>query len=54
MAQRDNIGEAPLQLYTVYAPVHHAAGRIQPTFEDAEHDEESGEDEPPSWSVQPV
>ena len=49
-----NIGDEPMQLYAVYAPVHHAAGKIQPTAEDAEADEESGEDEPPGWSVQPV
>ncbi len=49
-----NIGDEPLQLYAVYAPVHHAPGRIHPTAEDAEHDEELGEDEPPSWSAQPV
>lgn len=49
-----NIGDKPLQMYTVYAPVHHAPGRIHPTAEDAAHDEESGEDEPPNWSVQPV
>ena len=48
-----NIGDEPLKLYAVYAPVHHAAGKIHPTFEDAERDEESGNDEPPSWSVQP-
>jgi mannose-6-phosphate isomerase-like protein (cupin superfamily) len=49
-----NIGDQPLRLYTVYAPVHHAAGKIQATAADAERDEESGEDEPPSWSVQPA
>jgi mannose-6-phosphate isomerase-like protein (cupin superfamily) len=48
-----NIGKVPLQLYAVYAPVHHAAGKVHSTFEDAERDEDSGEDEPPSWSVQP-
>ena len=48
-----NIGDEPMRLYAVYAPVHHAAGKIQPTAEDAEADEESGEDEPPGWSVQP-
>jgi mannose-6-phosphate isomerase-like protein (cupin superfamily) len=48
-----NIGEVPLQVYAVYAPVHHAAGKVQPTAEDAERDEEAGEDEPPPWSVQP-
>lgn len=47
-----NIGDEPMQLYTVYAPVHHAAGRVQPTAEDAERDERTGADEPPEWSVQ--
>ena len=49
-----NIGEEPLKLYTVYAPVHHAAGKVQATADDAKRDEESGEDEPPPWSVQPA
>ena len=49
-----NIGDEPLQLDAVYAPVHHASGKVQPTAADAERDEESGNDEPPSWSVQPA
>ena len=48
-----NIGDGPLRLYTVYAPVHHAAGAVQATAEDAGRDEESGADVPPTWSVQP-
>ena len=48
-----NIGDEPMRLYTVYAPVHHAAGAVQPTADDAESQEESGQDEPPQWSVQP-
>jgi len=48
-----NIGEEPLQVYAVYAPVHHASGKVQPTAADAERDEEAGDDSPPSWSVQP-
>lgn len=48
-----NTGAEPLRLYAVYAPVHHAQGIVQPTSEDAERDEESGRDEPPSWTVQP-
>jgi mannose-6-phosphate isomerase-like protein (cupin superfamily) len=48
-----NIGDEPMRLYAVYAPVHHAAGKVQATTADAERDEESGEDEPPAWSVQP-
>jgi mannose-6-phosphate isomerase-like protein (cupin superfamily) len=49
-----NIGDGPMQLYAVYAPVHHSAGTVQATPADAERDEESGTDEPPSWSVQPA
>ena len=49
-----NIGDEPMRLYAVYAPVHHAAGKVHVTAADAERDEESGEDEPPSWSVQPA
>jgi mannose-6-phosphate isomerase-like protein (cupin superfamily) len=48
-----NIGDEPMRLYAVYAPTHHAAGAVQATAADAEHDEESGADEPPEWSVQP-
>ena len=48
-----NVGDEPMRLYTVYAPVHHAAGAVQSTAADAERDEESGADEPPAWSVQP-
>ena len=48
-----NIGDEPLRLYAVYAPVHHAPGLVQPTADDAERDEEMGVDEPPAWSVQP-
>lgn len=48
-----NAGDEPMRLYAIYAPVHHAPGIIQPTAEDAEHDEESGADEPPEWAVAP-
>lgn len=48
-----NTGDEPMRLYAVYAPVHHASGIVQETAEDAEKDEESGQDEPPSWTVQP-
>lgn len=48
-----NTGDEPLRLYAVYAPVHHAQGIVQATAADAEADEESGKDEPPSWTVQP-
>ncbi|MGW6613998.1 cupin domain-containing protein [Streptomyces erythrochromogenes] len=49
-----NTGDEPMQLYAVYAPVHHAPGKIQATFADAENDEGSGNDKPPTWSVQPT
>ena len=49
-----NVGDEPMQLYAIYAPVHHAAGKIHETAEAAEADEESGADEPPSWSAQPA
>jgi mannose-6-phosphate isomerase-like protein (cupin superfamily) len=49
-----NLGDGPMQLYTVYAPVHHAPGKVQTAAADAERDEASGNDEPPSWSVQPA
>lgn len=48
-----NTGEEPMRLYAIYAPVHHAAGIVQATADDAEADERSGRDEPPSWTVQP-
>jgi len=48
-----NTGDEDLQLYTIYAPVHHAAGAVHEDFEAAEQAEDKGEDEPPSWSVQP-
>lgn len=48
-----NTGEEDLRLYVVYAPSHHASGIVQQTSADAERDEESGRDEPPSWTVQP-
>ncbi|GAA4511427.1 cupin domain-containing protein [Brevibacterium yomogidense] len=45
-----NTGTEPLRLYSIYSPVHHAQGRVHPTADDAERDEESGEDEPPAWT----
>ncbi|GAA3212805.1 cupin domain-containing protein [Microbacterium terregens] len=48
-----NTGDTPLRLYTIYAPSHHAAGIVQATRADAEHDESAGTDEAPSWTVQP-
>lgn len=49
-----NIGAQPLRLHTVYAPSHHAAGAVQATSTDAEHDESVGTDKAPSWTVQPT
>ncbi|MBB3861039.1 mannose-6-phosphate isomerase-like protein (cupin superfamily) [Novosphingobium hassiacum] len=46
-----NIGDEPLKLYTIYAPVHHAADRVHVSKQDAEADERN--DTPPEWSVQP-
>lgn len=48
-----NTGDEPMQVYAIYAPVHHAAGKIHATAADGEADEDSGNDEPPAWSVQP-
>lgn len=48
-----NTGDKPMQLYALYAPVHHAAAKVQPTAEDAQRDEKAGTDEPPEWTVQP-
>ena len=49
-----NTGDGPMRLYVIYAPVHHAAGKVQPTAADAERDEKAGTDEPPTRSVQPT
>jgi len=48
-----NTGDKDMRLYVVYAPVHHTPGIVQKTPEDAEKDEESGRDQPATWSVQP-
>ncbi|MDO5501912.1 MAG: cupin domain-containing protein [Actinomycetia bacterium] len=48
-----NTGAEDMRLYAIYAPVHHAAGRVHPTAADAERDEDSGEDVPPAWAVVP-
>lgn len=45
-----NIGDVPMQVYTVYAPAHHKPGKIQKTAQDAKSDTD---DEPAAWSVQP-
>jgi len=46
-------GDEPLRLYAIYAPVHHAPGLVQATAQDAQHDEDSGNDQPPAWSAPP-
>jgi oxalate decarboxylase/phosphoglucose isomerase-like protein (cupin superfamily) len=48
-----NTGDEPLRVYAIYAPVHHAAGVVQQTKEDADRDEATGVDEPLAWTVQP-
>ncbi|MDO8107533.1 cupin domain-containing protein [Isoptericola sp. b441] len=45
-----NVGDEPLQVYTVYAPQHHKPGKVQETKAMADDDTD---DEPASWSVQP-
>jgi mannose-6-phosphate isomerase-like protein (cupin superfamily) len=45
-----NIGEAPMQVYSIYAPAHHKPGKVQATAAAAETDKD---DEPAAWSVQP-
>ncbi len=44
-----NIGTTPMQVYTIYAPAHHAPGKVQATAAAAEADRD---DEPAAWSVQ--
>ena len=46
-----NTGDGPMRLYAIYAPVHHAAGKVQPTAVDAERDEKAGTDKPPTRSI---
>lgn len=46
-----NIGTTPMQVYTIYAPVHHKAGKVHATAAVAEADTDH---EPPAWSVQPA
>ncbi|HZV27354.1 MAG TPA: cupin domain-containing protein, partial [Acidothermaceae bacterium] len=45
-----NIGDEPMQVYTVYAPQHHQPGKVQQTKATADADTD---DEPADWSVQP-
>ena len=44
-----NTGATPMQIYTIYAPVHHALGIVQATAVAAEADKD---DKPADWSVQ--
>jgi mannose-6-phosphate isomerase-like protein (cupin superfamily) len=46
-----NIGATPMKLYTIYAPAHHAPGKVQPTQAIASADTE---DAPADWSMQPA
>ena len=46
-----NVGDVPMQVYTVYAPAHHKPGKIQKTVGDSATDTD---DEPAVWSVQPA
>ena len=48
-----NVGTTPMQIYAIYAPAHHAPGKVQATAAIAEADEADGADEPADWSVQP-
>jgi oxalate decarboxylase/phosphoglucose isomerase-like protein (cupin superfamily) len=45
-----NTGTTPMQVYTIYAPAHHAPDKVQVTAAVAETDKD---DEPAAWSVQP-
>jgi mannose-6-phosphate isomerase-like protein (cupin superfamily) len=46
-----NIGNEPMQVYAIYAPAHHKPGKVHATAADAAADTD---DEPASWSVQPL
>jgi mannose-6-phosphate isomerase-like protein (cupin superfamily) len=45
-----NTGTTPMQVYAIYAPAHHAPGKVHATAAVAEADKD---DEPAPWSVQP-
>jgi mannose-6-phosphate isomerase-like protein (cupin superfamily) len=45
-----NIGDKPMQVYTIYAPQHHKPGKVQRTKAIADADTD---DKPADWSVQP-
>ncbi len=44
-----NTGATPMQVYAIYAPAHHAPGKLQATAAAAEADRD---DAPADWSVQ--
>ena len=44
-----NTGTTPMQIYTIYAPAHHAPDKVQATAAVAEADDH---DEPAAWSEQ--
>ena len=46
-----NVGDEPVQIYTVYAPQHHTPGKVHATKEIADADRD---DDPADWSVQPA
>lgn len=45
-----NIGDEPMQVYTIYAPQHHKPGKVHPTKAIAATDTD---DDPADWSNQP-
>jgi hypothetical protein len=45
-----NIGDEPMQVYTVYAPQHHTPGKVHQTKGIADADTN---DQPADWSNQP-
>ena len=45
-----NIGDEPMQVYTVYAPQHHKPGKVHQTKAIADADTD---DAPADWSIQP-
>ena len=46
-----NTGTTPMQVYTIYAPAHHAPDKVQKTEAAAKSDKH---DAPAAWSVQPA
>jgi mannose-6-phosphate isomerase-like protein (cupin superfamily) len=44
-----NTGATPMQVYAIYAPVHHKPGKVQATVSAAAADRD---DQPAKWSVQ--